>query len=665
MEGMNNLTEPLRAGGPKWHYLLVGVLAGLIMLYNLGGKTLEDHEAMMALTARTMAQPAPDPWMLECPGDYTVPPLTPLNHWLVPVENGYPRLVKTPLAYWVAGGIGRAYAALGFPGQPINNFTARLGSALAAVTLVCVTLALGRRLFSPRAALLAAAMLAVSVGLQKWGKNARPEMLLCLLMTVSMACFYNGLHAPTRRRRAIWMIAFWIFMGLANLAKEFVPLLLAWPLLAYLAWRSDNEVHGDETALSHLRKFILASFVGLAAYIVLSVAMPSAGGGVKYGIMALALGAPMLWLFIVSRGHRQVLPLLPTALPGMLLMLAMFVPWMLYMQHLFPTFIGGTLTHQVTDRAAGTGGWNSSNPVTYLNAVLVFTLPWIAFLPGAFAVALMKRFGDDRRQLTFLLLWVLGIVLLFSASAGKREHYILPTLPALCLLLGYIADDVFFRHRWITPAQGRGIAIGYGIAGLLALPICGGLWAVAAHGDYWLSALPKGSKHELIETIVNLGDFWPLAMITAAAAAVPLLLAAISAWRRKLSAVPALMVVAFAIMHLGNWLLAPRWDERLPIATFAQKARAMLPPGQELCSQGEADPVVAFYFDRYIPTATSTVPCKETPYLLGIEEDAASLEALGYKRLLEIPQLMKSNSQFVVFRWEFGPQTGRPDAGRP
>ena len=651
---MNNPIEPMRTGGPRWHYLLVGGLAGLIMLYNLGGKTLEDHEAMMALTARTMAQPMPAPWMLECPDDYTVPPLTPLNHWLVPVENGYPRLVKTPLAYWVAGGIGRAYAAFGLPGQPINNFTARLGSALAAIALVCVTLALGRRLFRPRAALLAAAMLAVSIGLQKWGKNARPEMLLSLLMTISMACFYNGLHAPTRRRRAIWMIAFWVFMGLANLAKEFVPILLAWPLLAYLAWRSDQEVHGEDKALSHLRKFILASFIGVALYIALSVAMSSVGGSVKYVIMALAFGAPMLWLFIISRGHRQILPLLPTALPGMLLMLAMFVPWMLYMQHLFLN-LREIMAHQVTERAAGTGGWKSSNPVTYLNAVLVFTLPWIAFLPGAFAVALMKRFHDDRRQLTFLLLWVLGIVLLFAASAGKREHYILPTLPALCLLLGYIADDVFFRHRWITAAQGRGIAIGYGLAGLLALPICGGLWAVAAHGDYWLSALSKGSKHELVETIVNLGDFWPLAVVTAAAATGPLLLAAISAWRRKLTAVPALMVVAFAIMHLGNWSVAQRWDERLPIATFAQRARAMLPAGQELCSQGEADPVVAFYFNRYIPTALSN----DTPYLLATEEDAISLEAVGYSRLLEIPESMKSNSQFVLFHRE-SPHIERP-----
>jgi 4-amino-4-deoxy-L-arabinose transferase-like glycosyltransferase len=665
----NETTSPdtIVARGPRWHYLLVVGLTALIMLYNLGGKTLEDHEAMMALTARVMADPHPEPWLFECPDSYAIPPLTTLNHWMVPVENGYPRLVKTPLPYWLAGGIGRAYAAWGLAGEPINDFTARLGSALAAIALVGVTLAFGRRLFSPRVALLGAIMLAVSVGLQKWGKNARPEMMLCLMMTISMACFYNGLHALTRRRRACWMIAFWFAMGLANLSKEFVPLLLAWPILAYLAWQGAQAIAGDAVSLGQLRKFVLASLVGMIVYVAISMAIPSAGQGIKYSIMAGAFGLPMLWLYVKGKGYRRIVPLLPTAIPGFILMLAMFVPWMLYMAELFPK-LGGILAHQVTERAAGTGGWNASNPMTYFNAVIVFTLPWLVFVPGAFAAGLMKRFQDDRRQLVYLLLWVVGIVLLFAAAAGKREHYILPTLPAMCLLIGYIADDVFFRHRWISINMGRLIGVSYGIVGLLAVPIVGGLWAMANHGEYWLAKFPKGSMHSLMTTIVGQGDLWPFAMFTCAALAVPIVIAGYLAWRGKLAPVVALLVAGFAIMHIGNWSMTQRWDDRLPIAQFAHQARAMIPQGQPVFYYGPVDPVLAYYFGQSIPSAQYQFQIatmnkfdqdaklnawfsdkQNAPWLMGEQDDTKAICELGYTAMLDVPTELSSHSSFILF----------------
>ena len=91
------------AEGRAWrHYALVAAVAAAVVFWQMGSSVLEDHECKLALSARAMAAQAPEPWIIESDWNYPIPPRTPLNRWMVPVENGRPRLVKTPLPYWVA-----------------------------------------------------------------------------------------------------------------------------------------------------------------------------------------------------------------------------------------------------------------------------------------------------------------------------------------------------------------------------------------------------------------------------------------------------------------------------------------------------------------------------------------------------------------------------------
>jgi 4-amino-4-deoxy-L-arabinose transferase-like glycosyltransferase len=298
--------------GPAWvHYALVGVVAALIVFWRLGAAALDDHECHLALAARTMADPDPRPWIVEgvlgTEGNYIpyeIPRHTTLNHWMVPVENARPRLVKTPLPYWIVALLGRC-------GWGVTEWSARFPAAVGAVLLVLVTLGLGRRMLSRRAALMGAVMLATCVGFQKWGRNARPEMLLALFMTGAMGCFYLGLTARTRRTRLVWMIAFWVAMGLGNLSKQFVPLLLVWGLVGYLLWRNLAADKDDLTALRALRKFLILTGVGLVVHIAVTsvpwlhwwrVVRLGHGLGV-YVTMGLALG--LLHEPLVSESGRE------------------------------------------------------------------------------------------------------------------------------------------------------------------------------------------------------------------------------------------------------------------------------------------------------------------------------------------------------------------------
>ena len=79
-------------------------------------------------------------------------------------------------------------------GLPLNEETARLPSLLAAILTALLVLHLGRRLFSPRVALLRGCFTATALGTWKWGRNARPEMMLAMLWTAAMVCFHHALH---------------------------------------------------------------------------------------------------------------------------------------------------------------------------------------------------------------------------------------------------------------------------------------------------------------------------------------------------------------------------------------------------------------------------------------------------------------------------------------
>jgi 4-amino-4-deoxy-L-arabinose transferase-like glycosyltransferase len=77
-------------------------------------------------------------------------------------------------------------------------------------------------------------------------------------------------------------------------------------------------------------------------------------------------------------------------------------------------------------------------------AFLLRTFPWTFFLPlTAFAV---WRVADPRRFGRVLVIaWAGGILLLFSAATSRLEHYSLPALPAVALLVALLLRSAF---RW-------------------------------------------------------------------------------------------------------------------------------------------------------------------------------------------------------------------------
>jgi 4-amino-4-deoxy-L-arabinose transferase-like glycosyltransferase len=136
--------------------------------------------------------------------------------------NGEPRYDKPILVYWLQA----ASVAVLSP----SEFAFRLPSALCASLWALATFAFTRRCFGLERGLLAAVILATSLGVYVIGRAATADALLNLLIAASMFCAW--LHLESGRRG--WLYATHAAIGLGFLAKGPVAILV--PLAVTLAF---------------------------------------------------------------------------------------------------------------------------------------------------------------------------------------------------------------------------------------------------------------------------------------------------------------------------------------------------------------------------------------------------------------------------------------------
>jgi 4-amino-4-deoxy-L-arabinose transferase-like glycosyltransferase len=311
---------------------------------------------------------------------------------------------------------------------------------------------------------------------------------------------------------------------------------------------------------------------------------------------AVLVAGPAVWYFFAARGYRRLPGLLPASVPGIFLMIAPFALWLWYTQQMFPG-VESVWTTQIANRSAGAGRWQDTKPPGYYIASLLGLIsPWVVLVPGAFAVARMKKFRQDSKALVFLFLWVITLVMLFNSNVGKRSHYLLPVVPALSLLVGYCLNDLFFEHRWLTEklallfVGGHALAVAVGAAAL-------GLAYFAANHDMWHAFLSQ--QH--ITPLKILFMFW-----VALAAAVPLSLAVWAYWRNRPSSAVALLFTGVAMAMLtfvsGQNLLETN-DNLREIAMTAKQEVADC--HGRLIGWDKPNARIVYYYGQNIPAANA------------------------------------------------------------
>jgi 4-amino-4-deoxy-L-arabinose transferase-like glycosyltransferase len=146
-------------------------------------------------------------------------------------------------------------------------------------------------------------------------------------------------------------------------------------------------------------------------------------------------------------------------IPGVLLYLAMVLPWYIAVQHRNPTFFRTFFLEHNLERFA-TNLYQHHQPWYFYGIVLVLSLmPWTALSLRALfdgigiSVAEWKVRSKPQRYIghvragdafpEFLVLWTLLPIVFFSFSGSKLPGYILPSIPPLAILTG----DYLYRNR--------------------------------------------------------------------------------------------------------------------------------------------------------------------------------------------------------------------------
>ncbi len=313
----------------------------------LGGRPLlEPDEGRYAEIAREMAR-----------GD----------SWLVPHLNGVPHFQKPPLLYWLTAASFRAFG--------VNEWAARLPSALAAAGTLLLTWWMGRLLGSSRIGLAAAGVLLASLEFFVLARALTPDMLMTFFLTLAIACFIRrvALERAGTYSRA-WDYGFFLAMGLGFLTKG--PMALVVPLLAVIAWKGGERVLPAEQR---------------------SRPMPWVTG------LLLTVTVAMSWFVVMSVRDRE----------------------------LFDYFVKYELVQRFASKTHG----RSQPLLFFLPVLLAGSLPWLFSALGSLLNALARQRAGWRPSPTGWMLagWVLGPLIILSLSGSKLFTYVLPLFPALAL----------------------------------------------------------------------------------------------------------------------------------------------------------------------------------------------------------------------------------------
>ena len=362
-------------------------------------------------------------------------------------------------------------------------------------------------------------------------------------------------------------------------------------------------------------------------------------GTLAKGPVAVVLAALIIVaLAAVRRDGRLVLRTLWPA--GILLYLAIILPWFIAVQRAVPEFFRIFFLQHNLERYT-TDLYRHHQPFWYfLPVTLLALVPWTVFVIAAVVDALrgwrssVQQPGTEDLR-TFLTLWLLLPVLFFSFSQSKLAGYILPSVPAGAILL---AD--FIRRR-----EEAEIKPPSWLALLHAL-LCATMLAAALIVPFKLLKLPMTRS----------------AMIVTGALAVT---AVFTLWLslynqgyhvlRFITLVP--VVIAFSLVLRGTTPIIDLLQSARPVQA-AISALGQVPTVAVYDVPRSVEYGLGFYRNQYIPNYE-----RETP-----DVDHLVVAAAGSQKELEYRLPKRSVTRVGGFHWQkldFYLVSGKPSEIRP
>lgn len=423
-------------------------------------------------------------------------------------------------------------------------------------------------------------------GVSDWAARL-PSAFNATLMVFAVCVFLGRLRPGSQLDGALIAASTAGVIGFARAASMDMPLaaMFAIALLAWYAWYQSSARH-----------FLALFYVFLAL------------GALAKGPVAPFLAAVILALFALGRGD---LGLVRRTLwvPGILLFLAVALPWYIAVEVRNPQFLRVFILEHNLARF-GTNLYHHKEPFWYYVPVVLLGLaPWTVMVLAAIFPRLRAWWSEGREMLSgqnaldaFLLIWLVLPIAFFSISQSKLPGYIVPALPAGTLLLAEYVRRLAGENRRPNPLWT--ILHSFAAAGLL-VPSLMIAYLLRQHHLPWNKATAVSSA---------------LAAMVGVGMAVTLSRPGGMRWLRFVTLIPVILSIA-ALVGIGAPVLDETLSARSLWADIAHmEDAAALPPLAVFEVPRETEYGLGFYQNqaiaRYesgqIPSGTHIVVAPET-----------------------------------------------------
>lgn len=208
--------------------------------------------------------------------------------------------------------------------------------------------------------------------------------------------------------------------------------------------------------------------------------------------------------------------------------------------------------------------WHHVQPMWYFAQVIVtLWLPGALLLPWL-APAWWRRLRRGDARLWLLLGWSVLVLLFFSASPGKREVYIFPMLPALCMAAGALLPGLLKRVGVQRTLVAYLLALSLGMGTLAAMGLMG--------TSEWAHKL--AAQREIDEATLRIFLQWMLAFGLSSLAVI--------LWARTRRAGTATVVVTALLWATYGLGLAPTLDADSSARKLMQRVGQRIGPHAQL-----------------------------------------------------------------------------------
>jgi 4-amino-4-deoxy-L-arabinose transferase-like glycosyltransferase len=287
------------------------------------------------------------------------------NDWVTPTLSGTAWLEKPPLYYW--------QAIIAFKIFGVSDWAARLPSAIDGSVMVFALYGFLRR-FRAGPALDSGLILVSSAAAIGFARAASTDMPLAAMFTMALLCWWAWYESGSRG----FLVGFYVFLGLATLAKGPVAVFLAASIIAIFA--------------------------------------------------------------VTQRSWRTLITSL--WVPGVLSFIVVAAPWYVLVQLRNPQFFRVFILEHNLARFGTNVFHHPEPFWYYIPVALLGWLPWAVFVVMGVIWTVRKMREPDADPLNlFLLIWMITVVTFFSMSKSKLPGYILPGIPpGVLLLTNYLRD---------------------------------------------------------------------------------------------------------------------------------------------------------------------------------------------------------------------------------